>query len=281
MGDFIERDGTRIHYLHHAGPEPAIILLHGLTANAHCFGGLVREGLCARRGGLAMDLRGRGRSDKPATGYSMAEHAADVIALLDHWGLARAVLCGHSYGALLTLYIATAYPERVSRIVLMDVAGPTIHNSQVFELLKPSLDRLGMTMESMGAFLDFMRGAPFLDGYWSEELVEFYRADVEELADGQVRVRISPESIAEVVAEARHVNWPTRLAEVSQPTLLLHASGPYGPPGTPPLILEEQAREAVEKIPDCRYVHVPGNHLTMLFDEGARAVVAAIDAFLT
>lgn len=280
MEDFIERDGTRIHYLHHAGPEPALILLHGLTANAHCFDGLVSAGLCARRGAVAMDLRGRGRSDKPATGYSVAAHAADVIALMDRRGMAQAVLCGHSYGALLTLYLASAYPERVSRIVLIDVAGPTVQNPAVLELLAPSLQRLGKTMASMDAFLDAMKKLSILDGFWNEDLERYYRADVEELADGRVRVRISPDVIQQVIVEAQRIDWSALLPEILQPAMLLHADGPFGPPGTPPIVLEEQAREAAGLIAQCRYVRVPGNHMTMVFGENARAVVNEIEAFL-
>jgi pimeloyl-ACP methyl ester carboxylesterase len=280
MSHFIERDGVRIHYLQYDGPAPPMVLLHGLTANARYFDSLVQAGLPETRGVLAMDLRGRGLSDKPPTGYSMAEHAADVIALLDHHGIERTVICGHSYGGLLTVYLASEYPDRVTRPIILDIAGPSINNPQVYELLKPSLDRLGKVFPSMDEFLATRKQQPSLDVPWDDAIESFFRADVEPLPDGMVRVRIPPEVIAQVIAEGRQVDWQQRFARVGHEALLLNATGPYGPPGTPPMVLEEQAREAASLMPRCRYQWVPGNHMTMLFGEHVHALLAQIRAFL-
>ena len=113
----------------------------GLTANAHSFDGLIAAGLNQKHRVLALDLRGRGLSDKPATGYSMADHAADVLALLDSLGLEQVLLGGHSFGGLLTYYIAANFPERVSKLVVLD-AG-VVFNPRIQELLMPTLSRLG------------------------------------------------------------------------------------------------------------------------------------------
>lgn len=281
MAHFIERDGVRIHYLRHDGPDPPLILLHGLTANARYFDGFVRAGLTDFRGALAVDMRGRGLSDQPVSGYTMADHAADVIALLDHAGIERAVLCGHSYGALLTLYLANERPERVDRAILLDIAGPTMQNPLVFDLLQPSLSRLGKVFPSMDAFLDEMKTQPSLVGAWDQDVESYFRADVEPLPSGAVRVRTSRDVIHQVVIEAQEVDWHLCLAQAALPTLLVHASGPFGPPGTSPLVLEEQAREAVLLLPECRYARVPGNHMSMMFGDSARAVLAEVRAFLS
>src|SRR5262245_59777895 len=86
MDRFVETNRIRQHFLAHPGDCPAIVLLPGLTANAHAFDGLIQQGLSPRFRVLALDLRGRGESDKPAAGYTMADHAADVIGLLDALG---------------------------------------------------------------------------------------------------------------------------------------------------------------------------------------------------
>ncbi|WP_222841318.1 alpha/beta fold hydrolase [Hymenobacter sp. BT188] len=39
---FLQTNGIRLHYLDHAGPEPPLVLLHGLTGNAHAFDGLIQ-----------------------------------------------------------------------------------------------------------------------------------------------------------------------------------------------------------------------------------------------
>src|SRR5215831_19084528 len=79
MDRVVNANGIRLHCIDHEGGEPAVVLLPGLTANASSFDGLVEAGLAPRFRVVAIDLRGRGQSDKPATGYSMAEHAEEMI----------------------------------------------------------------------------------------------------------------------------------------------------------------------------------------------------------
>ena len=109
MGKFSQVNGIRLHYLDHAGGDPVVVLLPGLTANAQSFDGLIGAGLCPAHRVLALDLRGRGLSDKPPSGYSLAAHAADVIGLLDALQLERVVLGGHSFGGLLSFYLAANF----------------------------------------------------------------------------------------------------------------------------------------------------------------------------
>src|SRR5512133_209779 len=135
---FVDAGGLKIHYLDVAGGDPPLVLLHGLSANAHSFGGLIAAGLAPTFRIIAPDLRGRGRSDKPATGYAMADHARDVVALLDALGLDRVVLGGHSFGAFLATFVAAHSPERVGRLIAIDAALTL--NPKVGEMLKPSLD---------------------------------------------------------------------------------------------------------------------------------------------
>jgi pimeloyl-ACP methyl ester carboxylesterase len=277
---FAQANDIRLHYIDHTGGETALVLLPGLTANAHSFDGLMGAGLGLRNRVLALDLRGRGLSDKPATGYSMADHAADVIALMDTLGITRAIVCGHSFGGLLAMYIAANYPDRVHKLVVIDAAGLLV-NPATRELIKPSLDRLGKLVASWEVYLDAMKRAPFLDGWWDPAIESYFRADVEFNEDGSVRARSRPENIAEAIDRAGAEDWGAHLAAINQPALLLHATGAYGPPGTPPIVLVEQARATVRAMRDCRYVEVPGNHMTMLFGDGARLMVEAIADFVS
>ncbi len=275
----ITRAGVRIRYLRR-GPRRGRprVLLHGLTANAHCFDGLIRAGL-AGVNTVAIDLRGRGQSDQPATGYAIGDHADDVIAVLDALDLPRAIICGHSYGGLLALYLAARHAERVERLVAIDIAGPSIHNPAVLELIAPSLARLGREWPSLDEFLEAMRASSALGGYWDPDLAAYYGADVRPLPGGRVRVRTAPDAIAQVIAEGQKEDWAAHLAAVRAPSLLIHARGPFGPPGTPPIVLDDQARATVAELCGCRYEVVPGNHMTMLFGDGALAVSGAILAF--
>ena len=274
----VEVNGIRLRYLDHAGGEPPLVLLHGLSANAHSFGGLIAAGLSPAFRVVAPDLRGRGDSDKPATGYGMADHAADVLGLLDALGLERVVLGGHSFGALLSIFMAANHPERVSRIVVIDVSLEL--QPQVREMLRPSLERLEQVLPSADEYLERIREAPYIQGFWNPELEAYYRAEIRESGDGTARAVTSASAIAQALDGVLAEPWTELARRVEQPVLLLSASEPYGPPGSPPLILPAHARAAADIFPNARYVAVPGNHLTVVFGANAAVVCREIAEFV-
>lgn len=277
----VQREGVSLHYVR-SGPRRApLVLLHGLSANAESFAGLLRAGIDARHDVIRIDLRGRGLSDQPEGAvYSMAAHGEDVIAVMDAAGLADAVIVGHSFGGLVTMWLAANHPERVQRQVLIDISGPTIQNPEIMQLLQPSLARLDREYHSLEGYLELLRGAPIFAGAWDEEVAAFYRADVAVGPGGVVRPRTTLRTIQHCLAQGRGEDWAGLVARAKAPALVLHASGAFGPPGAPPLVLREQADDLVAALPDARLVEVPGNHMTMVFGGPAHAIVAAIEDFV-
>ena len=81
-----------------AGEGTPLVAVHGLSSNALFYVGIA-DRLAGRRPLVAVDLRGRGDSDKPAAGYGMAAHADDLAQVMDVEGIERAVVVGHSMGA--------------------------------------------------------------------------------------------------------------------------------------------------------------------------------------
>ena len=72
---------------------------------------------------IAMDLMGFGDSDKPPQMYSVADYAKTVIALLDELGIKTTSILGNHTGAFVAGEVAAAYPERVEKLMLCNVAG--------------------------------------------------------------------------------------------------------------------------------------------------------------
>jgi pimeloyl-ACP methyl ester carboxylesterase len=190
------------------------------------------------------------------------------------------VLGGHSFGALLTAYIAARYPDRVSRCVFIDIAL-TPSDPKVGEAIRPSLERLGKPVASFDSYIAQIQAAPYLQGRWDPIIEAYYRADVETREDGSVITRTKPEHIVQVALGVQAEDWPAHFAAVAQPSMFFSAPMPVGGPGSPAVISAEAARQAAAVLPDCRaFVEVPGNHWTMVYGEGARQIVEAVTAFL-
>lgn len=270
--------GLAVHYLDYPGPQPAIVLLHGLSANANEFCGLAERGLAGAHRIIAPDLRGRGKSEKPSEGYSMRQHAADVIALLDHLQLDRVIMGGHSFGALLAIYMAAHFPKRISRVIVIDAA--IVFHPDVVELLRPSLARLERILPSSDAYMDEMRAAPHVVGFWDDAIEGYFRAEMQENADGTVQSLTSAHAVEQALLGVQAETWADLVAMVEHPVLLLNAAKGFGPPGSPPLVPPEHAIMTAESFSDCQYVAVPGNHLTMVFGENADVVTREIERFL-
>ena len=92
--------------------SPVALAVHGITANSRAWDVVARQ-LDGEVTVLAPDLRGRGLSASLPGPYGMAEHAADLVAVLDHLGVARALVLGHSMGAFVACMAAVRYPDRI------------------------------------------------------------------------------------------------------------------------------------------------------------------------
>ena len=106
----VKGDGVQIQLAIKEGKGKHVLCVHGLTANCRCWNVIVPR-LTPAHTILAVDLRGRGLSDKPSSGYSLQHHVQDIHCLLEDIGLERVVLLGHSLGAYVSLVFAATYPE--------------------------------------------------------------------------------------------------------------------------------------------------------------------------
>lgn len=102
-----------------SGDALPVVFVHGYGSRLEGWR-VVQPALAADgRRTVSFDQRGFGLSERPEGSYGPEAHAADVLALLDALGIARAVLVGHSYGAGVVLRAALRAPERVAGIVLV------------------------------------------------------------------------------------------------------------------------------------------------------------------
>jgi pimeloyl-ACP methyl ester carboxylesterase len=124
----LKANGLTFH-VQQAGEGPDLILIHGVTGDLSIwFLCKAMSELAKTHRVTAFDLRGHGYSDVPSTGYTSADHAVDVLALMDVIGADHAKLVGHSFGAVIALHAATMAPERVDALVLSDPYFPALRH---------------------------------------------------------------------------------------------------------------------------------------------------------
>ena len=257
-------DGIKIQLAVWEGNGKQILCIHGITANCR-FWDCLASALAPHHRMIAMDLRGRGLSDKPPTGYSIEHHCKDISALMNDQGLERPVLMGHSLGAFISLVFAAQYPQRVNRLILVDGGGKLSETqmAKVFAGIKPSLDRLRQVFPSLEAYFSQMKQAPYLQP-WNFYMETYFRYEIEKV-EGGVRSRVHPKHIEEEVQNLGKVDSRQFYANVTSPTLILRAT--KGMLAEDDLLLpEDVADRMVREIPNAKRVDVKGtNHYSILF----------------
>jgi pimeloyl-ACP methyl ester carboxylesterase len=114
--------GARLHVAQ-AGSGPPLVLLHGWPQHWFAWRKLIGP-LAEHYTVIAPDLRGWGWSDAPDGDYAKSGFAQDIVGLLDHEGFERVRLMGHDWGGYTAFLLALDYPQRIERLVALDIVPP-------------------------------------------------------------------------------------------------------------------------------------------------------------
>jgi len=154
---------------------PAIVLGHSFLCSTKMWQG-VAPSLAADHRVINVDFRGHGRSGEITEPFTLYDAVADVVAVLDHVGVDRAIWCGLSIGGMVALRAALTYPDRVSRLVLLDSGADA--ESAVHKLRYGAMG-LGARLFGIDPFLSAIarlmfgnstrRGRPALVNEWKRE----------------------------------------------------------------------------------------------------------------
>ncbi|MBV9455197.1 MAG: alpha/beta hydrolase [Rubrobacter sp.] len=263
----------------------AALLVHGLTGRAEAFEALV-EGLDPANGMpddtwwfVAPDLRGRGASREiGAVQGGIPEHTRDLLGLMDREGLERVVLVGHSMGAMIGVYLAAHYPERLSGLVLID--GGSDVTDEIDALLDPSIKRLEGTYSSREAYLEYLKSQPVFEDRWDEHLQRYFGGDVQPGDDG----RYHPVADLQTIRKDREKMYNFVLSElwsrIRCPTLILLSTVDLAGPKEGFILPPDDARRMDNTIPDSSLVKVEDtNHYDILYS-APPTTVKAIENFL-
>jgi len=107
------------------GNGPVVLLLHGYAENSDSWAPLAAD-LMKDHTVVVPDLRGIGRSSKPAGGYDKKTQAKDIRAVVIALGYDRTFVVAHDIGNMVAYAYAAMYPDKVERLVVMDAPIPGI-----------------------------------------------------------------------------------------------------------------------------------------------------------
>jgi pimeloyl-ACP methyl ester carboxylesterase len=152
-------NGINMHY-QVRGEGPDVILIHGITSCLAQWYLDISPALSQQYRVTVYDLRGHGLTELTSGGYDSRSMALDLDALMNHIGIERACLVGHSFGGAIALHQALLSPDRVSGAVLLDTGLACLRYLRVIEewsgwkMHGDDLARFGITL---GAFLEIDR----------------------------------------------------------------------------------------------------------------------------
>ncbi|TXS54199.1 alpha/beta fold hydrolase [Streptomyces sp. t39] len=155
-----EVDGRRLSYLDFGGPGPVLVALHGHFSEGADFAPLAEKLGSAWRV-IALDQRGHGESDR-AGDYERSGYVGDVRAFLDHLGLTRVALLGHSLGGVNAYQFAARHPGRVTALVVEDAGAVCDIGLTFAKNLPPRVATRDGLVEALGA------AAPYLERTFRE-----------------------------------------------------------------------------------------------------------------
>ncbi len=258
-----------------------VLLIHGVTSS-HLAWSFVVDRLPGVRA-IAPDLRGRGGSNGLEGASGMRQHADDIAATLDALGIGRILVVGHSMGAFVGLVFAHLYPERVSRLVLvdgglpLDVPDGLDADGLVAAILGPTAARLSMRFADTRDYLDFWRGHPAFQNEWTPQLEAYFAYDLVDDGEGALRPATSYRTTVEDTVDMNTgSSLPDAIADLSHPTRLITVSRGLRDE-IPGLYAPEHIGRMLETSPIIRHERIDDlNHYTIVMSDPGADVVAAV-----
>ena len=258
---------------HSFGPETGRLTLcvHGLSANSRSFDFLGAELASDDRRVVAIDLRGRGFSEITGPGtHGWRNHARDLLEAAAHLGAARFDYVGHSMGAFIGMEVATAAPDRVENLVLIDAVG--VPEAASLAPILAAVQRLGNSHADADAYVAKVKSLGTIVP-WGPVWETHYRYDLI-AASGGVRPRTDHAAVLEDIAYAAtqqpRDHWP----RLTMRTLLVRAGLPLGAGF---IVSAEDRAGFLRAAPRAEAVDIEANHYGVIAHPGT---AAAIRSFL-
>jgi N-formylmaleamate deformylase len=256
-GDVIA-NGVRLHYHRTGGGHPPLVIAHGVTDMGIGYSRVARA-LEQDYDVIMYDRRGHGLSEKPGTGYTFQDHAADLAALIAALGLERPRGLGHSGGAAAATLAAASHPDLMACLILEDPPWGTGWGQ--WEPLTAGmrqwfLSLVGQTREQFVA--RFREENPD----WPDEEVAFH---------AETKVQVSPNVVQ--TFDQPEPSWREALPRIACPILLITGDPAKG------VVTPDDAQEMAGLWREGKVVQIDGAGHMIHYDR-FEPFVEAVKAFL-
>jgi pimeloyl-ACP methyl ester carboxylesterase len=227
------------------------------------------DGLAERHTVIRYDERGCGLSDRRVEDLSLDARLADLEAVVDAVGLERVALVGISQGGPVAVAYAARHPERVSQLILYG----TYARGRLMRDPSPSAREQAQLMISL-IRMGWGQGEPAFRRLFTTLFIPDANAEQMEWFDELQRVTAEPETAIRIRHARNHDDVTREAAQVTSPTLVVHARGDG-------LVPFSEGRLLATLIPGARFVPLDSRNHILLGDEPAwEAFRAELNAFL-
>lgn len=239
---FLDAGGVRTRFLSSGTPDkPLLLLLHGTGGHAEAYSrNLAVHG--EHFWTVAIDLLGHGWTDKPASGYEIADYGRHVLDVIRTLGRERAHVSGESLGGWVAAWLALHHPESVDRLVLNTTGGWTAHPEVMARIKRLSMEAVNdPSPDRIRGRLEFlMHDVTKVN----DDLVETRRAIYAQ--PGFAPVMESILCLQDMTTRRRNMFSDDETRRIKAPTLVLWTS--HDPTATP-----EEGKRIADLIPGARY----------------------------
>lgn len=219
--------GVRLHirdWRKHASAEQTpFLLVHGLASNAKTWDLLARHLAADGHPVVAVDQRGHGLSEKPATGYDFDTITDDLHRLLDHLGWEQPIVAGQSWGGNVVVSFGARFPGRAGGLIMVDggFLDLRLRPEETWEDIETRLrppQLAGLPLTQMETWL---RNA---NPEWSDEGIAVTLANFEHLPDGTIRPWLSLDRHMTIACAMWDQHPRTLYPQLDEPVLMAVAA---------------------------------------------------------
>jgi 3-oxoadipate enol-lactonase len=252
---FLEINGARLYYQVDGQGTP-IVFSHGASWDHRQWRPQV-EALAQDLQVVVWDIRGHGRSTLPPGPVDPKAFSQDLIALLDHLELPRAVLCGLSMGGHISLQTAAWHPDRVAALIL--IGTPFTNSYNWYERLAKPINRLSQRLMPMP-----------LIARWQAQAMARHEPTIGQYAE-QATLQLTHDRWVRLWDAISRMESRDNLSKIRCPTLILEGDGDW-------MTHRQQAAMATQIVGSQHQIITDAGHATNL--ENPLAVNQAIAEFL-